>query len=215
MLGSGLLLAALVGVGGYFAYDALAASSSSPAPEPAPRAKAPSTLAATMPAAAPAAAAPAATNEPVGPARSMPGKMVEKARAAVAAHDDSREAGMAEVLGDQPRSQPAAATPPATYTPPEIDAITRANLPVEVPSAPVEAPAAAVPPSEAFRAWVSQARVSGVRSGAQARAFINDRVIRQGETVDSGLGIVFVGVDSNRSILLFRDGTGAELGKRF
>ena len=38
---------------------------------------------------------------------------------------------------------------------------------------------------------------------------------REGETVDSGLGIVFDGVDAERKLLIFKDKSGATVSRKY
>jgi hypothetical protein len=76
-----------------------------------------------------------------------------------------------------------------------------------IPAAPVATPA--------FRAWVNDARVSGVRSGSSTMAIINGRLARPGDMVDAAEGIVFDGVDSAQKLLNFRARNGATLTKPY
>jgi hypothetical protein len=69
--------------------------------------------------------------------------------------------------------------------------------------------------SSAFRTFVASARISGVYQGTPQRAFINGRLVRAGEMVDSSLEIYFDGVDlANRSII-FKDSIGATVSRRY
>lgn len=72
-----------------------------------------------------------------------------------------------------------------------------------------------VQPSQEFFMWVNQATISGVRSGEDTRVFINDMARQPGETIYRPLGITIDGLDQNDTILIFRDKTGAKIGKRF
>ena len=63
--------------------------------------------------------------------------------------------------------------------------------------------------------WVSEARISGVREGDSPRAFINGILVRKGDMIEPQLGIVFDGVDPVRNLLIFRDDTGAIVGKKY
>lgn len=72
---------------------------------------------------------------------------------------------------------------------------------------------AATAASPAFRTFVANVRVSGVVSGSSPKALINGRLIRAGEVVDSGLGIVFDGVNGNQ--LVFKDRSGAAVSRRY
>ncbi len=69
--------------------------------------------------------------------------------------------------------------------------------------------------SSAFRTFVASARISGVYQGTPQRAFINGRLVRAGEMIDSTLEIYFDGVDlANRSII-FKDSMGATVSRRY
>jgi len=69
--------------------------------------------------------------------------------------------------------------------------------------------------SSAFRTFVANARISGVYQGTPQRAFINGRLVRSGEMIDSSLEIYFDGVDlANRSII-FKDSIGATVSRRY
>lgn len=70
-------------------------------------------------------------------------------------------------------------------------------------------------PAAAFRQWVAAATVSGVMTGSQARAMVNGRVVTEGETVESRLGIVFDRVVADHRVIVFKDATGASVGKRY
>ena len=91
------------------------------------------------------------------------------------------------------------------------EAIQREKLAAEAPPvAPV------IPdPSEAFLAWVNEAKISGVREGAEPRAFINGRLVKQGETIDFTLDIVFDGVDPDRNLVIFKEASGAAVAKKY
>jgi hypothetical protein len=85
------------------------------------------------------------------------------------------------------------------------------------PSVAAEAPPVPTTPvpSIAFRSWVSDVRVSGVRSGQSTLAIINGRVARLGDMVDAAEGVVFEGVDDTRKVLIFRGRNGATLDKNY
>jgi hypothetical protein len=69
--------------------------------------------------------------------------------------------------------------------------------------------------SPAFRAWVSAAKINGVFQGTPARALINDRLVRAGQTVDAALGIVFDHVDADAKTIVFRDRDGATVSRPY
>ena len=56
--------------------------------------------------------------------------------------------------------------------------------------------------------WVEEARVSGVTVGNPPRALINGRLVRGGALVDPQHGIVFLGLDADRRVLVFRSSGG-------
>lgn len=63
--------------------------------------------------------------------------------------------------------------------------------------------------SQEFRNFVAGLTVSGVFWGTPARALINGRTYRAGDTIDQAQGIVFVEADNEAKVLVFRDRTGA------
>lgn len=69
--------------------------------------------------------------------------------------------------------------------------------------------------SAAFRAFVTEAKVTGVYQGSPPRAFINGRLVRVGQSVEEGLAITFDGINSDNRVLLFVDGSGARVSKRY
>jgi serine/threonine protein kinase len=68
--------------------------------------------------------------------------------------------------------------------------------------------------SREFRTVVANLKIGGVFEGKPTRAFLNDRLVREGQLM-MDLEIVFVGVDPARRILMFRDATGAEVARRY
>jgi len=69
--------------------------------------------------------------------------------------------------------------------------------------------------SSSFRTFVASARISGVYQGTPQRAFINGRLVRAGEMIDSSQEIYFDSVDlANRSII-FKDSIGATVSRRY
>lgn len=90
-----------------------------------------------------------------------------------------------------------------TYVPNDVDE----PAPVEV--------ATAVEPSPEFRAWVEQARIGGVRTGSTPRLLIGGVTVTPGEMVNHALKISFDGVQPGAAVVLFRDESGAVIGKRY
>lgn len=138
-------------------------------------------------------AAETASTEPTGPV-SMAGKLIEKAQEAVADHD-------ANVTEVDAVTETAADVPPAPQV--VIDSPGEDTVPTSVE------------PSAAFRTWASNAVISGVAETSNPRAFINGVLVKQGDTVDHGLGIVFDRIDPDRNLVIFKDASGALVGKRY
>jgi hypothetical protein len=151
---------------------------------------------------APAPASESASPEATTPAAptSLPGRMVSKAQDAVAAQDHRIE-DLDEVQRD-----PAVQTPPAGNEPAVMAAMPAR---VEPPAPPAPAP------SDAFTRFVTDMRISGVFQGEPPRALVNGRTVRAGETIDLGLGIVFVGIDADRRLILMREPSGALAAKKY
>lgn len=181
----GLVLIGALGAGGYLVYDMLFGE-----PDYVPPIVT-NPVQPTPPAATPAAATP-------GPS-SVAGKLIEKAQNAVDAHtelvDETEKAGATSEESTELPSEPVSS--------------------VEPEAAPEKAMPAELQPSPAFRAWVSGAVISGVREGSSPRAFINGILVKQGDVLDHGFGIVFDGVDAERNLVIFKDNTGAIVGKRY
>jgi hypothetical protein len=72
-----------------------------------------------------------------------------------------------------------------------------------------------VDPSPVFLDWVRRITVTGVRPGPAPMAFVDDVVYGLYEKVDHSMQITLEGVDADRNLLIFRDRTGALLGKRY
>ena len=74
-------------------------------------------------------------------------------------------------------------------------------------------PAAPMEPSEAFRIWARNARISGVREGeqGQVRALVNGRLFLDGDLVDATLGLRMIGQSKTERRLIFEEGSGARL----
>jgi hypothetical protein len=74
---------------------------------------------------------------------------------------------------------------------------------------------AAAEASAEFRTFVASAKVSGVFQGTPARAMINGRLVRAGESVSTALGIRFDGVDPAKRHLIFKDRNGAIVARKY
>jgi hypothetical protein len=57
--------------------------------------------------------------------------------------------------------------------------------------------------------------ISGVFQGSPARAFMNGRVVRSGEEIESALGIRLIGVDAVSKHLILEERTGAQLRVKY
>jgi hypothetical protein len=89
---------------------------------------------------------------------------------------------------------------------------TKVSSDVRVDSTPLDvAPSA----SAAFRSYVANAVIGGVFQGRPARALINGTIVREGQIVNSALGIAFERINSPRKMIYFKDYTGAEVSKNY
>ncbi|HEY8993169.1 MAG TPA: hypothetical protein VIM71_00670, partial [Lacunisphaera sp.] len=69
-------------------------------------------------------------------------------------------------------------------------------------------------PSIAFRGWVENLKISGVRGGANPRIFVGGTSYQPGDLVNPQLGITFVGYNDGTRMLTFRDKSGASVERR-
>lgn len=131
-----------------------------------------------------------------------------------------------------PAREPLVVTPPIKAVPPPAPSKVEVVTPVETgPATRVDSTATveltpgvmattesvkAVPnASSAFRTFVASARISGVYQGTPQRAFINGRLVRAGEMIDSSLEIYFEGVDLDNRSIIFKDSIGATVSRRY
>lgn len=150
----------------------------------------------------------------------LPVNAINKAQDALAARRASGQDRVdAAAIGDD-LPAPAFGVPPAAPLKPAKTATkpmtTATSVTTVAPglsaTMPVEAAPEATPE---FRAFIVNARISGVFQGNPARAVLNGRLIRAGEVVDAGLGITFDGLDPERRNLVFKDQSGATVARRF
>lgn len=157
-------------------------------------------------------------------ASSLAGQMIEKAKNAANAIGETTEAVKEAASGfgedgneadDALKDAEALVKSPDAASSPEIDS-TRVGA-SETPTAtePEVSEPVVVPPSQDFQNWVSSAVISGVREGSSPRAFINNLLVKQGDTVDARLGITFDSVDAERNLVIFKDRNGAIVAKRY
>lgn len=135
-------------------------------------------------------------------------KTIKKLRQAIAAAQASHGESTDTTLAAKTPSESAAATSPdGSVVPPSSIS--------SVPSAIAPAPLAIIEPSSRFRDFVEQLDITGVRVGPPARLFVGGVIYRAGDVIDKSPGVVFVSVDAHAKELCFRDGTGAEIRRRF
>jgi hypothetical protein len=198
----GGIAAVLVLGGGFFAFTKFMGQ-----PEPAPT---PPPVAKKAPAAAPADPAQPTPSDTLNAAAKAPVNAVNKAQQVVATRDASEQAKADSIL--DPAAQKVA-TEPAAKAPATQKEITTTTLGGGVTATTqLEVAAEATP---AFRAFVANAKVSGVFQGNPPRAFINGKLTRAGETVDAGLGITFDSIDAERKLMVFKDRTGASVARKY
>jgi hypothetical protein len=201
----GGIAAVLVLGGGFFAYTKFMGQ-----PEPAPT---PPPVAKKAPPPAPAdSAQPGPTpSDTLNAAAKAPVNAVNKAQQVVAARDASEQAKADSIL--DPAAQKVATEPAAAKAPATQKEITTTTLGGGVTATTqLEVAAEATP---AFRAFVANAKVSGVFQGNPPRAFINGKLTRAGETVDASLGITFDSIDAERKLMVFKDRTGASVARKY
>jgi len=103
-------------------------------------------------------------------------------------------------------TKPAEAVGPATET-----AGNETETAAEVqPAVPPPPPAASV----AFRGWVENLKISGLRGGANPRIFIGGSSYQRGDLVNPQLGIIFKDYNDATRTLTFEDGTRATVERR-
>ncbi len=144
-------------------------------------------------------------------AAAAPGQLVEKGQGAIAAQRAQQQARV-DAMASGGEQTP---TPVPTASPVATEAVmgeSSISSDVRVNNTPIVAAPAASP---AFRAFVSNATIGGVFQGVPSRALINGTVVREGQLLDSSLGIAFERVDSDKKVIYFKDYTGAEVAKNY
>lgn len=76
-------------------------------------------------------------------------------------------------------------------------------------------PAGAPRASAAFFFWAVNLNVSGITQSKPARMLLNNRLVYEGDVVNRSLGITFARLDATGQLLVFRDGTGAEVTRSY
>ena len=221
---AGAIGAVVFACGLYLAYSAFFSSEPPPpvAKKSAPAPAAAKTAAAPAHTPAPKATAPAPATQPTAP--------IAKAKTVT----EARTQAVAE------SAAPTTATPPAPFAPPAATVAVAPATPTPATSSSSAAASksasetatarttiakgvtattnleqAGADASVEFRTFVANAKISGVFQGTPARAVINGRLARSGETVDAALGIVFDRIDADRRHIVFRDRTGATVTRRY
>jgi hypothetical protein len=204
MAGMGLAALLVLG-GGFFAYTKFFKAEPPPAPPP---------VAKKTPPPAPNAADPAqpgpTPSDTLNAAAKAPVNAVNKAQDVVAQRNATDQAKADSIL--DPAAQKVAVAPKATPAPAKKESTTTSLGGGVTATTELEVAAEATP---AFRGFVANAKVSGVFQGNPPRAFINGKLTRAGETVDSGLGIVFDTIDAEKKLIMFKDRTGATVARKY
>jgi hypothetical protein len=200
-----------------------AAKTKVPAPTAAkaPTAAAPVAAATTAPA-TPAAAAPATPSATLNSLAHVPVNAINKAQGAIDARRASGQSNLdAAVTGQELADKPAVAAPsvtapsvPSAPAPKPANATAKTSITRGI-SATTELESAAVEASPEFRSFVANAKISGVFQGTPARAFINGRMARAGDTIDLTLGIIFETIDPAKRHLTFKDKSGAMVSRKY
>lgn len=209
----------------YLAYSMFfGAEPPAPVAKKSPPPAAAKTAAATAPAPAPkttAAPSPAAPpTNPVAKAKAVTetrAQAVAETAAPVAAAAPAAPSSAATATPSAPIVTPPATTvpAPATASASASEAATARTTIAKGVTATTALEQAGADASVAFRTFVANAKISGVFQGTPARAVINGRLARSGETIDPALGVVFDRIDADRRHIVFRDRTGATVTRRY
>jgi len=191
----------------------------SPSPEPPPIAVQPPKPPASAPVAAAAQPASPTPSDTLNALAKAPVNAINRAQAVVATRDAAvRSDAEAVTAIENIPAQPAPGAPSAVAVAGAGAGASQTATAMTSLSPGVTATmeiATAEAASPAFRSFAANARVGGVFQGNPPRAFINGRTVRAGDTVDSGLGIVFDGIDAEKKILIFKDRSGAVVVRKY
>lgn len=69
--------------------------------------------------------------------------------------------------------------------------------------------------SARYHFFIDKLKVGGIRFGPPPRLFIEGLTYKPGDVVDQRLGIIFVGLDVTRKEIVFKDGTGTVIRRRY
>jgi hypothetical protein len=125
-------------------------------------------------------------------------KVVEQAKAQAAEPIN-------EILNEQPKT---GAVTAATKEP--VQTAEEKPLEPAKPSLPPPPPA----PSTAFRGWVENLKISGMRGGANPKIFVGGTTYQPGDLVNPQLGVIFEDYIDDTRTIVFKDKTGARLERR-
>ncbi|MEO7413320.1 MAG: hypothetical protein ABIZ81_08175 [Opitutaceae bacterium] len=107
--------------------------------------------------------------------------------------------------------RPARINPPASG---ELPA--NSSLPIATTvTANTGVPVAIISASPEFLAFVATVKISGVFQGTNSRAFMNGRLTRLGESIDTKLGVLFEGIDAEKKLIIFKDASGAIATRKY
>jgi hypothetical protein len=155
------------------------------------------------PVAKPAHAEQKPTADVISKVANAPGKLIDSGQNAIAAKRQAEQARIDALANGEEAPTP---------TPQEVMEKAKLTKDVEVNNAPIVAAPTA---SAEFRAFVANAGIGGVFQGKPSKALINGKVTREGQVVDSELGIVFDRIDAEKKIIYFKDANGAEVSKNY
>jgi hypothetical protein len=225
LIAGGVLGLLVVTGGGFFAFQMFTKEEPPPPPRkaapPAPKpedqsaqsADAKPADAATTPATdkpVDAAAQPTATTDQAAAPQTALGQAVATTKDTITQVEQGRTAAANEVIASDSPAPKTDETKPAAATPDQKPAVAETKPVTPAPRPAGQAPA----PSAAFKAWVAELKVGGVRGGANPRLFVGGITYPQGEVVNPQLGIIFDSYDEARKVIVFRDRSGAKVERR-
>lgn len=193
--------------------------SAKPTPPPAPTVKAPAPAPKATPVVPKADTAPT-PSETLNKLAHAPANAINQAQDVIASRRADGQARIdAAVVGEDlpdtqknPADGASAKAAPRTASTPAVATTTTTIAPNVSATTPLDAAPEA---NGSFRAFVANAKVSGVFQGTPARAVINGKLSRAGDIVEPTLGITFTGIDSEKRHLVFKDKSGATVSRRF
>jgi hypothetical protein len=140
-------------------------------------------------------------------AATAPGKVIDSGQSAI----EARRAAEQEKVDALANGQDAP-TPTPTGVGVQVLALADLTKDVKVNNALI---VAAPEASTAFRTFVANASIGGVFQGTPSKAIINGRIVREGQVVDSEMGVSFARVDVRKKMIYFKDASGAEVSKEY